>query len=397
MRVAVVREGLGGYDGGSAVTIRLLMVSQPSSAGVPRHVLDLVSHLDRRRFHVDVACPAGSQLWRDTEGMAGVVRHAFDSPRGPGLADVASLARLLPLVRRADVVHAHSSKAGFLVRLAAALSGRTGCCVFTPHGWSFWAFRGVQSGIYQQLERLAARWCGAIVAVSDFERACGLEAGVGRPHQYRVIPNGLMPARFQVLPRPVPGRVLLVGRLARQKCPELALLVMQRLRDEVPGAHLDVVGDGPLRARIEQMVASLQLQGSVHLLGHRDDVPALLSRAACLLLTSEYEGCSLSVLEGMAGGVPVVAPDIGGIAELIEHGRTGYIAERSVASLAAAVRAVLVDPSGARRMGDAAREEARQRFSLDRMVADTVTVYETIAAARRISVKDVPLRRSALH
>jgi glycosyltransferase involved in cell wall biosynthesis len=378
------------------VTIRLLVVSQPSSAGVPRHVLDLVSHLDRRRFRVDIACPTTSQLWRDTEGMVDIVRHPFTSRRGPGWADVDSLARLLPLVRHADVIHAHSSKAGFLVRLAAVLSGRTGSCVFTPHGWSFWAFSGARERIYRQLERLAAGWCGTIVAVSHFERSCGLESAVGRRHQYRVIPNGLAPDRFDMPPRPVPGRVLLVGRLARQKCPELALRAMHRLTQEVPGAHLDVVGEGPLRARMEQMVTSLQLGQHVRLLGHRDDIPALLSRGACLLLTSEYEGCSLSVLEAMAAGLPVVAADVGGITELIEHGRTGYIAERTPASLAAALRAVLLDPSGARRMGRAAREEARRRFSLDRMVADTVGIYEEIVAARRVETGDVQLRRIAL-
>ena len=113
------------------------MAAQPMDGGVARHVVSLVEALPRERFAVDVACPRGSLTWASLEGAAGVELHAIGSHRRPALSDARTLMALLPLVGRADVVHVHSSKAGFLGRLAYLPRRKRRACVFTPHGWSF--------------------------------------------------------------------------------------------------------------------------------------------------------------------------------------------------------------------------------------------------------------------
>jgi glycosyltransferase involved in cell wall biosynthesis len=291
------------------------------------------------------------------------------------------MVRLLRLVRRADVIHAHSSKAGFLARLAALACRRTDVCIFTPHAWSFWAAEGRKAQLYCRFERAAARWCGTILVVSQHEREAGLAAGVGRRQQYLVVSNGIDAERYSTPPEPVPGRVLFVARLAGQKRPDIAIRAFARVRESHSAAELHLVGDGPARMEMEELVDSLDLRGAVRFLGSRGDVDALLSRAACVVLSSDYEGCPYTVIEAMAAGAPVVATRVGGVPELVEHGVTGLLVEpRSLDQLAAAVSELLGDPARARGMGAAGRDRARTRFSVQGMVERVAAVYEQVAA-----------------
>ncbi len=353
---------------------RLLLASQPLSAGVPHHVLDLVEGADPEAWAIDVACPPESTLWQALAGRGDVRLHPLGAARRPGPGDAASLAGLARLAGRADAVHVHSAKAGFLGRLAAALRGRTRRCAYTPHAWSFWAVGGAEAKLYLRLERLAAHWCRAIVAVSADERDAGLAAGVGRREQYRVIPNGVDVARFGAAREPIPGRVLFLGRLAPQKRPDLALRALVR----VPGAELEVANDGPDRARLEQLATELGVAERVRFLGYRDDVPALLARASCLLVTSDYEGASLVVPEAMAAGVPVVATRAGGVEAVLDGG--GLVVERGdVDAVAGALARVLGDGDEAARLGEAGRARAAAEFTRERMVASTVALWEELA------------------
>src|SRR3954470_1047865 len=179
---------------------RILLAAQPLDRGVAQHVTELARALPARGFSVDVACPRGSTTWTSLSGVDGVALHAIQPQRRPAPADARSLGALLRLVGQADVVHVHSAKAGFLGRFASAVRGRRERCVFTPHAWSFWAVEGAEAGLYRRLERLAARWCRTIVALSSDERDAGLTANIGRSEQYRVIPNGISLERFG-LPR----------------------------------------------------------------------------------------------------------------------------------------------------------------------------------------------------
>jgi glycosyltransferase involved in cell wall biosynthesis len=324
---------------------------------------------------VDVACPRESQVWERVSGLDRVRLHAVGAHRRPAPGDARSLATLLPLVRGADVVHAHSSKAGFLARQAAALTGRRDRVVFTPHGWSFWAADGAESRLYVGLERLAAHWCRAIVALSGPERDAGIAERIGRPERYRVIPNGVEPSLYAAGPEPVPGRVLAVGRLAKPKRFDLVLRAFASLAEEVPGAELEIAGDGPLRGDLESLTASLGLEQRVRFLGDRDDVPGLLSRASAFVLASDYEGCPLAVIEALAAGVPVAATAVGGVPELVDTG-TGILAPAGdEGALADALRTLLLDPARARALGEAGRRTVAERLSHDVMVSRLLDLY----------------------
>lgn len=355
---------------------RLLLASQPLAEGVPRHVLDVIACLDRSIFEIEVACPRESILWRGLEADPDVALHALPVTRGPSPGDVAAAVELARLVRRADVIHVHSSKVGFLGRLAAWLGDRSSAVLFTPHAWSFWAASGAVRRGYIALERLAARWCSTIVVVADAERRAGLQAGIGVPRQYRVIPNGIETARFDLPRRPVPGRVMALGRLARQKRPDLLVEAASRLLASRSDFEVVLVGDGPERADIEKLISGLGLSERVKLLGNRDDVPELLSTAEMLVLASDYEGCPLSVLEAMAAGVPVVATRVGGVPEIIDEDVTGRLVEPGEPDALATEIGTLLDDAPIREsLGTAARTIARERFTRERMSSELAELY----------------------
>lgn len=337
--------------------------------------------LPEGRFAVDVACPRTSLTWKSLEGTPGVELHAIQPHRRPAPADALSLQTLQRLAGRADVIHVHSAKAGFLGRLAAYARGRRRSCVFTPHGWSFWAADGAEGQLYVRLERLAARWCGAIVALSADERDAGLAAGVGGPDLYRVVPNGVRLERFALPRSPVRGRIVMVGRLAPPKRPDLAVRALAAVRAEIPEAELQVVGGGPLQTDAEQLAAQLGVAGAVRFLGYREDVPELLATAECALLASDYEGCPLAVVEAMAAGVAVVATEAGGVGELVAQGRTGALgAAGDAEGLASALRNVLADPARAVALGAEGRRVAEERLSLERMVEQLTSLYDQVSA-----------------
>jgi len=362
--------------------IRLLIASQPLDGGVARHVLDVVACLPRDRFTIDVACPRASDVWAALADHPDVTLHPISPARAPGPWDLATLARLLPLARRADVIHAHSSKAGFLARLAALLTGRRQRCLFTPNGWSFWSADGLTARFYAALERYAARCCRTIVAVSAQERDAGLRAGIGSIEKYVVVPNGIALERFDAPPQPVGGRIVMVARLAAPKRPDLLVQALALVRPTFSAAHLVIVGDGPLRGELLTLVDELGLHDAVHLLGARLDVPEILSTASCVALVSDYEGAPYALLEGMAAGAPVVATSVGGMPEMLENGRTGILVPPAdLESLTTALRRVLADPGAAAAMGAEAREAVARDFSREKMTLRLVDEYVAAAAA----------------
>ena len=357
---------------------RLLIASQPLDGGVAGYVVEVAGAL-ASRYEVEVACPRGSTVWAALSGRDRIRLSEIGAARRPSAGDLRTLGRLLRRVPRADLVHVHSAKAGFIGRLAAVLRGRRRVCVFSPHGWSFWAASGTERRLYLALERLAARWCAAIVAQSESERQAGLVAGVGRPEQYRVVLNGVDLDRFAAEPAPVPGRLVWVGRLAPAKRPDVAIEVGAELRRRGIDFELLLVGDGPDREDVERLLA--ERPGAATLAGRRSDIPELLREAACLLLTSEYESCPLGVIEAMAAGVPVVATAVGGVPELVADGEHGLLApEDDVQALADAVERLLSDPEAARALGAAGRTKARAGLSRDRMLAELEAVYAEVLA-----------------
>ena len=174
---------------------------------------------------------------------------------------------------------------------------------------------------------------------------------------------------------------MLVARLRPEKRIDVFIRAVQEARRRDPRIAGLVVGDGSERARLERLARD---DGAVRLTGHRFDVPDIIGAADAVCLSSNTEASPMTLLEAMAVGKPVIATEVGGIPEAVVEEQTGLLVPAgNPAAFATAVLRLAWDPALAERMGQAARERHRARFSIERMVAEYVDVFERVLEARR--------------
>ena len=344
---------------------RLLILITLAEAGGAQTSVSLLLPGLTGEFDVTVAAHGSGPL-RDAARAAGVpfvhlehMRRAI-SP----WQDVLALRELVRLCRRLrpDIVHAHSSKAGALGRLAAALA-RVPVRIFTVHGWSFAAYSGLPGRLYLWVERRLRRVTTAVVCVAAASRDVGVAARACRAEHTLVIHNAVDVTAFAA-PGRLDGtpRVVSVGRFAFPK--DFATLV-EALAATRADYRAAFVGEGPLLPEVAAAILERGLTGRIDLLGNRGDVPDLLASADIFVLSSRSEGFPVSILEAMAAGLPVVATNVGGVAESVVDGETGLLVPPGDPdALAAALDRLLTDSALRLRLGTAGRERAHRYFDV---------------------------------
>lgn len=173
--------------------------------------------------------------------------------------------------------------------------------------------------------------------------------------------------------------IAFVGRLARQKRVEDLLWALQLLRQMNDNVKLLIIGDGPERARLEQMAHKYTVTPHVCFLGHRPDVKKLFPLFELFLLASDFEGQSNSIMEAMSYGIPVVASDIQPNQELVVHGETGFLTSvGDCTGYAQYAERILADPLLAKEMGTASQKRMQEEFSVDKMVQSYAALYREV-------------------
>ena len=228
------------------------------------------------------------------------------------------------------------------------------------------------------LNRRAFRASRAVIVNSEQVRAYIAREYAAPADRIAVVHNAIDLARFH--PRPADAaprrpRVIMVGRLVAQKNPLLFVAAARALRARLPDVEFQLVGDGPLRGAVETAVRAAGLGDRIELTGERRDVAELLRAADLFWLTSDWEGLSNAIIEALASGLPVVATNVGGAAELVTSAQEGYlITPGDRDALVERSATILSDAAGLARMRVAARQRA-EAFSLARTVAATEAVY----------------------
>lgn len=374
----------------------LHLITESNLGGAQLNTLATVRRLPRGRFEPILACGLGGPgdtgaLLREAQN-AGIETHEIGPLIRPvrPLADLAAYRSTRRLIRRLrpSIVHTHSTKAGFLGRLAARAE-KVPVIVHTLHGVPFrLEGGGAAARVYLWLERRCARFTDALISVSQ-ELALRYElAGICPAGEAEVIYSGISFSRLDV---PVeresvraefgfePDMSLagFVGRFSEQKAPEVVVRAAAEVLARRPRVGFLLVGEGRLRASVEQQIADLGLTGKVVVAGERADVPRLLRAFDIFVAASRWEGVGRALTEAMFVGLPVVAAPVNGVGELLEDGVTGLAAgPDDPAALAAAVERLLDDRQLAGRLGQAAHERVRRMMSAETMVERIAALYD---------------------
>lgn len=382
---------------------RVVHVIARMNVGGPARILaGLLSSLDPARFSQTLLTGAvgpGEQDWfrvRDTASQVDP-RIVHIEGLGRSISPIRDL-RTLRYLRRAisalepDIVQTHTAKAGLLGRRAALRSG-VPHIIHTFHGHTLHGyFPAPVTAFFTALERHLARRSDDLIAIGERVRDELLEAGIGRPEQYTVIPPGVPDdgigdredARHQLgLPRSGSDVVAFVGRLSGVKRPDRFLAAAEAVASHRRDTIFLVVGDGDERIDLE----SRSRRADVRFLGWRGDVDLIHAAADLVVVTSDNEGMPVTLIEAAMAGRACITTDVGSAGEVVVDGTTGLVVPCDSTAVADAILTLLDDPVRREAFGTAARARALEVFSI-------ASVDERLSAVyRRGPQRPRPTRR----
>lgn len=357
----------------------LQVVLRLDPGGTERLVIEIVRRL-HDRVPMAVCCLEAPGAWADRITALGVPVTALSRPPGfhPGLARrIAAVARAMD----ANVLHCHHYSPFVYGRLAALISPGLRA-VYTEHG----RLSDAPPSFKRMFaNRILMAGAGDLYAVSHDLRAHLVREAV--PARMQVIWNGIDPGEapspaVRAAARAALGAspdALVVGAVARlDPVKDLGMLVAAAATASRsnPRLRLAIVGDGPERAALEDTIRRTQSAHVVTLLGHRDDVRALLPGFDVFANSSTSEGISLTLLEAMAAERPIVATRVGGTPEVVIDHETGrLVPARDPAAFAAALVETVSDAARAAEWGRAGRRRLLEHFTIDEMVRHYEQVY----------------------
>lgn len=369
----------------------LILISGLAPGGAERVTASLVIRLWNRGIPVPICTvtsrhdgPLAAEL-----GAHGIDRRDLGARR---LTDPRAFGRLVRMVRAEgiDLVHAHGQDAAIVAaaaRLGATPRHRRPRLLITRH------VLDEPSGDWRQRARArltlgAFRRADLPVAVSRATAERLAELARIPVEAIRVLLNGIdvdtysrpcthraHTALLRHLSLPVDAPLVLLPAVLRDGKGHGTLLEgLPALRPRTPPAHFLLAGSGPLEPEFRRRAS--RHRDRVHFLGHRTDMPELMAASDLVVLPSRSEALPTVLMEAAAAGRPVVATRVGGVAEVVEDGRTGFLVPPDdPRALARAVDEMLDDPARARAFGERARSRARERFSLDRQAEGTLELW----------------------
>jgi len=361
---------------GSSRQIRICHVALAlETGGLERLLADLARLHNRSVFKLSFVTMRGMGRFAHEIQQIGCPVHQLQRPTRFG-----KILELALWFRRHafDIVHTHNAYPHINATPAARVTG-VPVIINTQHGPRM---EGGQTARWQH--SLASLCINRIVAVSDdLARLCAKRDKFSARKVIRIW-NGI---DLHAFPFAGPSRKpigISVGRLSPEKDLRTLLRATKHLLRWVPTFRLIVVGDGPSMAELRQIASDLGITERVDFVGERTDVAALLSHAGFFVSSSRLEGISLTILEAMATGLPVIATCVGGSPEIVEDGRTGWLVPSGdPVALAQAMRHMCNCQDKWDAMGKRARQRVKQCFDVVRMVGQYEELYLTQLKAKR--------------
>ena len=372
------------------MSLKVMQIIARMNVGGPAVIVaDLMRGLDKAQFNqilITGYCDANEADYLET--VATDIKATRIAGLGRSVSPIADLRAFISLVamiksEKPDVIHTHTAKAGVLGRLAAIIAGSRAIRVHTFHGHLLHGyFSGWKVKLVIAIEKFLARRTDHLIAVGTQVREDLLEVGIGKKDQYSVffpgLPTPVAPQKSEARKNlgldPTTLYCTFVGRLTHIKRPDRLLDVVAACVGRELPIHFLVAGEGELfessraRARSENL--------PITFLGWRSDIAELFAASDIAILTSDNEGIPLTLIQAAQAGLPIVAPRVGSIADIVLDGESGYLTSTQPGAMASALSALAGDSQLRAQLGAAGIAHTTAHFSLDKSLRDHASLYE---------------------
>ncbi len=309
------------------------------------------------------------------------------------LKDLKALLKIYLIIKKykPEIVHTHTAKAGLIGRIAAHLA-LTPKIIHTYHGHVLHGyFSKPKTYLLRLMEKFLALITDSLIVVSDKIKTELINYKISKPAKFNIIKLGFNLNPFlnnhhlknklkENLELPYDSNLIgIVGRMVPIKNHKLFIEAASQIIAKKENTYFLIVGDGPLRKSIENLTYKLNINKNTFFTGWRNDLPLIYASLDILVCSSDNEGTSVSVIEAMASGCPVVTTSVGGHPDIIDEGNNGYLIEpQNTDTLANKILEILNNPNKSLRLGENARTDAKNNFSYDRLINDVQKHYKKL-------------------
>ena len=369
--------------------IRVLHVAQ-AAGGVDRYLRLLLKYLDKDKFD-NIVILSQDFKKSDYEGLVFAFEQV-EMTRVIGKKDLIAISEVRHLIKKyqPDIVYAHSSKAGAIARIADI--GIRNQCIYNPHGWAF----NMQCGkkkqiIYALIERISAPFCDKIICISEAEKQSALRKRICSEEKLQVILNGVDVEEYErskMFRSNVVNRVTfgipddafvigMVGRISRQKAPDVFIRAAKEIQAKIPNAYFIIVGDGPDRKKVEEYAIKNHI--SLFVTGWVENTFEYVDLFDIALLLSRWEGFGLVLPEYMLSEKPIIATEVDAIPEIIIDGKNGILIKPDDENkVTEAVLKLYCDKTLKFKLCYNEVITVREKFDVKRTVSETEKLLETL-------------------
>lgn len=380
----------------------LHIITRLDKGGSSENTLLTCIGLDKRKFDVCLLVGQTVDAYQDLMKEASntgvrfifipeLVRNIKPSKDFKGFLKIYSIIRK----ERFDIVHTHSSKAGFIGRIAAKLA-RTPVILYTPHGHIFYGyFNRFLTKLFRYMEKLTATFTDRIITLTESGKDEQVRFRIAPAHKFSIVHSGVRmevyEPRITVLGEKkelgIPDSTKVVGTVGRFvpiKGQKYLIRAIPKIINEYPEVVFILIGDGPLKLELQKEARILGVEKEIKFLSWRENLSKILQIMDIFVFPSINEGMGRALVEAMALGKPVVATKAGGIPGVVLDGKTGILTPPENSEMVAeAIIRLLKDDTLAGKMGEEARKWVMPRFGVRAMIDKIEGLYEELTFKQR--------------
>jgi glycosyltransferase involved in cell wall biosynthesis len=372
-----------------AERIKVMQIIARMNVGGPAVIVaELMRGIDSSRFEQILITGYCDETEADfLDEVATDIKATRIAGLGRSVSPIADFTAFLGLIKtiktfKPDVIHTHTAKAGVLGRLASIIAGRGAVRIHTFHGHLLHGyFAGWKTKLVVLIEKFFAKRTQHLIAIGTEVKRELIAAGIGTASQYSVFFPGLpephtvskTEIRKNLELDPTAIYCTFVGRLTQIKRPDRLLDVAAAMVKREVAIHFLIAGEGELFESSKARAAAEKLP--VTFLGWRKDIDDLFAASDIAILSSDNEGIPLTLIQAAQAGLPILAPAVGSISDIVENDKTGFLTSPQPGAMASALSALATDEALRNRLGAAGKVHAHEYFSLERMLRDHTEIY----------------------